>query len=144
MNPDDFESRLVRQPLRAPPDRWREEILRSAEAASGPQPSTFNSQPVPWWRELLWPCPQAWAAIAAVWVVIGALHLMTFSSTEGTVARRDVTPSAAHYASLREQQRLFSELLDAPTHQPPPRPTERSKVTLPRPRSERLKTEAMV
>ncbi|PYK58897.1 MAG: hypothetical protein DME21_14645, partial [Verrucomicrobia bacterium] len=73
MRPEDFEKQLQRQPLRKIPAEWRGEILDAARRAHEPQPS----QPASWWRALLWPCPQAWAGLAAVWVLILALNSVT-------------------------------------------------------------------
>lgn len=65
MNPDDFEKQLRRTPIRPAPEAWRGEILKAARAAA-----PAKTEPRVWWRELLWPCPRAWAGLAAAWVVI--------------------------------------------------------------------------
>src|ERR1041385_8337991 len=77
MNSDDFEKRLQRQPLRELPQDWREKILQEAESARHSSSvirhsflSTINSG----LSTLLWPNPKAWAGLAAVWVLIFALH----------------------------------------------------------------------
>ncbi|MBI3875479.1 MAG: hypothetical protein HY300_05880 [Verrucomicrobia bacterium] len=128
MNADDFESRLARQPLRTPPAEWRAEILRTAGVASGSQPSTLNSQPASWWRELLWPCPQAWAALAGAWVIIAVLNNNSLDRSPTQVTQKIPAPSPEIYALLREQERWLMEL-DEPrpprVQQPaaPPRPS---------------------
>jgi hypothetical protein len=70
MNPDDFEKRLQRQPLRKIPSEWRESILQEAKSAPHSSPvirhsflSTLNST----LSTILWPNPKAWAGLAAVW-----------------------------------------------------------------------------
>src|ERR1035438_2914387 len=88
MNPDDFEKRLERQPLRQMPGKWREEILAASRRASPahhasrvthhPPPSrsllsTLNHQ----LSTILWPHPTAWAGLAAVWLVILGVNLTT-------------------------------------------------------------------
>src|SRR5438128_12600352 len=77
MNADDFEKRLQRRSMRPVPREWRGEILDAARRAGDHQLSTINPQPASWWRELLWPCPQAWAGLAAAWVLILALNAAT-------------------------------------------------------------------
>jgi hypothetical protein len=128
MNPNKFEHRLQRQPLRKIPAEWRGEILDAARRAQ--QPSTFSPQPASWWRELLWPCPQAWAGLAAVWVLILALNSVT---REPTPAARFQNPTRVPEVliALREHRRLLAELTGSPTAAEQPKPFE------PRPRSER-------
>src|SRR5213595_1261555 len=130
MRPEDFEKRLQRQPLRKIPAEWRGEILDAARRAHQPQPSTFNPQPASWWRELLWPCPQAWAGLAAVWVLILALKSVTREPPRS--ARSPNAPRAPEVLrALREHRRLLAELIGSPTAAEQPKPFE------PRPRSER-------
>ena len=80
MNPNEFEQRLkARRPKRIP-EGWREELLRTAMAAGGNQASV--SQPsltLARWRDLLWPCPQAWAGLAVVWIGLLAFHSLRLS-----------------------------------------------------------------
>ena len=131
MNPDDFEQCLQRQPMREMPPAWRAEIL-SAARASGSRPSTLDSRPLPWWRELLWPCPQAWAGVAAVWLVILGVNLATRETTPRNFARQAVPPSPEMLLVLRQQQLLLAELVERPE----PRAADRSKTVPPRPRSQ--------
>src|SRR5438552_14253870 len=103
MNADDFDKRLQRQTLRPIPHEWRSEILDAARRADDPQPSTFNSQPTSWWRELLWPCPQAWAGLAAAWVLILALNAATREPVQ--VANSAGAPTAREVLmALKEQK----------------------------------------
>lgn len=61
---NDLERQLSEQPLRTPPPHWRVEILAAAAKITAPD----------WtWRDWMWPSPKAWAALAAVWVVVLAL-----------------------------------------------------------------------
>ena len=138
MNPDPFEQRLARQLLRPVPTEWRDAVLpragdlqspnlASAAATDGDyksparvfQLSTFNSQ----LRDWLWPCPQAWAGLAAVWVLLLAVHFADDSAPARSAhaASRPISPAELHYA-WREQQKLLAELF-------PPEP-----VSLSRPR----------
>jgi hypothetical protein len=103
MNADDFEHRLQRQPLRAPPAAWREEILAAAvRGLDGEQVATHggahgSARPAwvrwfkaaePDWeapvlssaslrrrlRDWLWPHPVAWGALAACWATVVLLN----------------------------------------------------------------------
>ena len=130
MNPDDFEKRLEHQRLRPIPGAWRGEILDAARRARDHQLSTITPQPTSWWRELLWPCPQAWAGLAAVWVLILALNSVTREPARS--ARSPNAPRAPEVLmALREHRRLLAELIGSPTAAEQPKPFE------PRPRSER-------
>ena len=114
MNPDDFETRLQRQPMRQIPGAWREQILSAARQASPARHappvlrsstaeggrtthhalasrsllSTFNHQ----FSTLLWPHPTAWAGLAAAWLVIIGINLAT--RDPATVAARHAAPLA--------------------------------------------------
>lgn len=122
---NDFEKQLRRQPLRSVPPEWRREILQAALGTTHPQ------QPA-WWRQLLWPCPQAWAGIAAVWLVVIVLNFATSEQSAPTSAVAITRPSPEMQALLREQRLLIAELLNPP--EPPL--ANRPKNLPPKPRSE--------
>ncbi len=122
MNPDDFEKRLEHQRLRPIPGAWRGEILDAARRARDHQPSTFNPQPASWWRELLWPCPRAWAGLAAVWVLILALNSVT--REPAPAAQSPNAPRAPEVLmALRDHRRLLAELIESPMEVEPPKPS---------------------
>jgi hypothetical protein len=139
MNTDDFEQRLQRQRLRQIPAEWREDILSAARQAS----PAVRTSPVPWWRfsfsaishqlsTLLWPCPQAWAGLAAVWLGLLAFNLTTRDAA--VVATRHTKPASPQVLmAWREQERLLVELIGPPEKLV----AERPKPVVPRPRSER-------
>ena len=134
MNRDEqFEQRLLRQPLREIPSTWREEILDAASSAAGSRPSTFDPRPAPWWRELFWPHPTAWAALAAVWLVVLGLNFVSREPSSRTLARQVAPPSPQMRELLKQQERLFAELV-GPIEKPQ---ADRSKLTGPQPRSSR-------
>ena len=142
MNPDDFEKRLERQPLRQVPGEWREEILSTARQASLPEhaPRATYHAPAPasllstihhQLSTLLWPHPLAWAGLAAVWLVILGINLTTRDAS--TVIAKYASPvSPQVFMAFQEQERLLAELIgprETPVAEPP-------KPRLPRPRSE--------
>ena len=134
MKPDDFESRLQRQPLRRVPHEWRSEILAAALSPSRPAPSasfleTCNLK----LATLLWPHPKAWAGLAAVWIFIFAVNFSMRDSSP-RMAEKSAPPSPEVMVELRQQQRLFAELIG-------PRETrdaDRPRIFTPRPRGERV------
>ena len=133
MKPDNFEQRLQRQPMRQIPSEWRDDILVAAHP-SPPEPrpswfSTLNHQ----LSTLLWPCPQAWAGLAAVWLLVLTFNFATKDKSETAVAQMPPA-SPEMIEALREQHRLLAELVGRTG----PREAERPKATVPAPRSERL------
>ena len=136
MNPDPFDQRLARQPLRPVPAEWRDEVLARAGDLQSPaqfplsQLSTFNSQLRSW----LWPCPQAWAALAAVWVLLLAVNFSTRDRSAPNTASANALPVMPY--AWREQQKLLAELFP-PEPAAPPRPHMKPAPVLPTaPRSE--------
>ena len=142
MNPNAFEKRLQRQPLRQVPGAWRAETLSAARQSSlpdhasriahhaPPSPSllsTLNHQ----LSTILWPHPKAWAGLAVVWLAILGINLTTRDASQA-VAKHAAPVSPQVFMAFQEQERLLSELIgprDAPV-------AERPKPRLPRPRSE--------
>lgn len=121
---DDFEQRLKRQPLRAVPAGWREEILSAARdrAARGeirnPSPPRSRRD---WFLELLWPSPAAWAGVAALWLVILVVRLGTPHVPEHDTIAHIEPLLPAEALVLKEQWRLRAELagsVPAPAPQP--------------------------
>jgi len=130
MKPDEFERRLERQPLREIPAGWREEILGTAHAACpGSRRAPHYRSRVPWWRELLWPCPQAWAGLTAVWAVTLFLNAVSREPVQVvTTPRRP--PGRDVLRAWKERERMLAELASLPGPAEPPKPFA------PRPRSE--------
>lgn len=135
MNSNDFERELRRQELRKIPDEWRGQILGNAIAVTeapgtDSRELTFAATVGKWWRQLLWPCPQAWAGLAAVWIMIAVLNSGDRQSAD--FAHHEPTQRSAELVlALREQRRLLAEFTEAPA------PAEKPKSFAPRPRSER-------
>ena len=106
MNDHDFEEQLKRQKLRRIPSDWKRHILGGLSCA--PEPTGQHHFH---WRELFWPSPFAWGAVAVVWFGIFGLN----------VAMRDAgnrpSPAPADYAQLRsaieQKRRLQADIEEA-------------------------------
>jgi hypothetical protein len=81
---------------------------------------------------LLWPHPKAWAGLAATWILIAVLN---FSTREPSprLAARAAAPTPATLVELRQQHKLYAELLGRMDTQDADRP----RLFPPKPRSER-------
>ena len=140
MKPDEFESSLQRQELRKIPADWRNAILRTAVAnstAAVPRLSTPAPRRLPWWRELLWPCPQVWAGLAAAWVLIALMNFQSGERSARDLAKKPL-PSKELLLALREQRRVLERVLE--TDEPSTAP---AKHFVPRPRSEKFRPTAI-
>jgi len=141
MNHDDFEQKLGRQPLRQVPAEWREEILSAAnkvETARRAVRGRLGEASLPkfrdWLSALLWPNPQSWAGLAAVWILIFAMNFSA-RDTSPAVAERISRPSSEVVVELRQQRLLLAELIGP--HDKSKSDADRSKSPVPQPRSER-------
>lgn len=139
MNTDDFEKRLQQQPMRQIPAEWRHEILQNAKSSLLSRQSPSVTHQTPWWKDLLWPCPQAWVGLAAVWLVILGLNF-EFKSHQAPQLAKNSTPVPDFLAIMQEQQRLMTELVDS--HQPAV--AERPKMFRFGPRSQYRREECLV
>ena len=123
MKPDDFESQLQRQTPKPLPPEWRTEILQAARQAAA-QPSRTAAG----WSIWLWPCPQAWAGLAAVWLAILTLNLAAGWKPFRELAREPSGRMELNWLALLEQQRRLTQLLDPSAPPPiaaPPKPPAR-------------------
>ena len=120
MKTDDFEKQLQEQPMRQVPGRWRGEILRAARQVERRQPRAEGQTERSWIYQLLWPCPQAWGALAAVWVVVLFLNASS-GSADVQIAKVPNEPREVRMA-LRQQLQFQAELMSAnevPVAEPP-------------------------
>jgi hypothetical protein len=100
---DEFEKHLSEIALNPPPEEWREQILARANPR---EPATL-----PWWQEWLWPCPQAWAGMAALWVIMLAMNWNGGSSARSSSTSARVMPEDAlsPYSPARIAEALEAE-----------------------------------
>jgi hypothetical protein len=112
----DFEESLRRQSLRPIPIEWRAEILRAAR--DGRHAAAHRSHP--WWREWLWPCPRAWAGLAAAWGIILLLHVTAPEEPAG--AGQVASASRQDFAFLRQETEIIAQLSDSEENRPAPPP----------------------
>lgn len=130
---EQFEHRLSRQPLRQVPPEWRAEILVAADVnrrnvRAFTSAATIRSRV----REIFWPAPAAWAGLAAVWIFILAVNFSLRDSSP-RLAEKSAPPSPEVMVELRQQQRLFAELVGSREA----READRPRIFTPRPRGER-------
>ncbi|HXB60544.1 MAG TPA: hypothetical protein VNU95_13310 [Candidatus Acidoferrales bacterium] len=134
---EQFEQRLKRRPLRQAPAEWRDGILAAASEAQrlkNPPPITgrsFLSMLYERLASVLWPHPVAWGGLAAVWMLIFAVHL-SIRDDAPALAEKIVPQSPEVIAQLQQQHRLLAELL-GPNDLPE---ADRPKIFVPKPRSE--------
>ncbi len=131
MKTDDFEQQLKRQPFRQVPERWREEILDKATAAQ-PVSRSERWSGWKWWRELLWPCPQAWAALGAAWIIMVGLNAHLSDNHVAPMVKRGPRQiSQEMLMALQQQWHLRMELSGTGEPTTPAEPAQ------PRPRTQR-------
>jgi hypothetical protein len=130
---EQLERRLNHQPLRQIPAEWRGEILAAADVdrrnvRAFTSAATIGAR----LREIFWPAPAAWAGLAAVWIFIFAVNFSMRDSSP-RLAEKSAPPSPEVIVELRQQQRLFAELVG-------PRETrdaDRPRIFTPKPRGGR-------
>ncbi|MEY2407551.1 MAG: hypothetical protein QOF48_221 [Verrucomicrobiota bacterium] len=130
MKPDEFEQQLRSQPVRPVPPAWRAEILTVARALTRPGSDAGADSIVRMasWRAWFWPCPQAWAALAAVWLILIGFYLSPPASSRLLAGQE---PTAEKKTALAAQRRELARLLDAA-----PDPSPAALPSQPGPRSE--------
>ena len=145
MNPDDFEQRLQRQPLRTAPSAWRAEILVAADVnrrSTATQPISEDQVALlAGWRLLFARLPLAWATLAALWVALIGVNLLLSGPAPAGVARSSA-PAPADAMTVWHLQRTDSKLLASLLSESPDSATSPAPpVVPPRPRSDRWRDE---
>jgi len=117
---NDFEKQLAGRPLKSVPAEWRAQVLGAARAQERAVEVPASRQPLSWLRELFWPNPKAWGALAAVWIVIAAFQFSTPAgpSSNAAVAKAPIT-------SVMEQRRELAKAIEAASGKPEPSPADR-------------------
>jgi hypothetical protein len=135
MKTERFEQRLQEQPLRQPPAEWRREILGAARLvnrADDRLPATAHGWSWVALRQWLWPCPEAWAALAAAWIASAALSLAT-PSTPAASPEPEARLRPERIRGYVQERQLLSRLLEpAPPSSPAAAPAP---AVVPRPRT---------
>jgi hypothetical protein len=103
----DFEKRLQELPMREIPGHWKAQIA----AAANPPVSH-------WWREWLWPCPRAWAGLAAAWGIIFLLYVT--APDEPGVAGKTASGSWQSFAMLQKETEIIAQLSGSEESRPAP------------------------
>jgi hypothetical protein len=110
-----FEKRLQDVPMREVPGHWKAQIVAAAQQ---PQPA--------WWREWLWPCPRAWAGLAAAWGFILLLSVTT--PDEPAAPGQKSSASWQSFAFLQQEAQIIAQLSgdeeSRPATPPPPAATK--------------------
>jgi hypothetical protein len=147
----DFESQLQRQPLRELPRDWRAEILAAASglrdrgegatlltdedevgrAVLCPPRRARSARPTSSDGISTWPSLRAWAALAAVWLVIFLLHVA--APDEPRLARNSPAMTLQSFARLHEQTLMMAQFpsqtdVAEPPVAPPSPPKPRSEM----------------
>jgi len=103
---------------------------------TSPKPAVADAPP--WWRQWLWPCPKAWAGLAAAWVLILVMNLAMGKDPAQTANAR-LALSRQELKELRQQQQTLAELIfsgETVEDEPP--------KAIPSPHSERPRNRAAV
>jgi len=103
---DDFERKLRQQAFRPPPADLRDALFGRDEGPAN------VIEPARWtWRDWFWPSPQAWAGLAALWIVFAVLSLEG-RPVSGATAAHEVSsaPVTATLLSYHTQKNLHHAL----------------------------------
>lgn len=104
-------------------DAIREKVVATEMpvAARHARPSFPIRAALALWRELFLPCGPIWAGVAAVWLVIVALHLSA-GEKPGMAGRSSQPVDANALMALRERRQLMAQLLGPVSSSPADRP----------------------
>jgi anti-sigma factor RsiW len=115
-------------------DQIEQSVVAVAETKSRAERAPEVPLRMPWWRELLWPSPQAWAGLAALWIVMLGASFITGEPANLAEGRQAAVPSRELRQVLRQQQQqMLAELGGVPEKLIRKQPD----LSAPQPRSER-------
>jgi hypothetical protein len=84
---------------------------RQSTASAGSRPASEFGAVIAWWRAWLWPNPQFYLGLAAVWAVMLAVNWTTHESR--LMVKHEAPPMTSETrTALTEQRRELVELLD--------------------------------
>ena len=95
------------QPANSKLDEIRRDVVADLTPRSAREPGVPFALRL--WRDFILPRPQAWAAVAAIWVVIFALKLSTPETPHVVAQKSSASPEVL--AEVRQQKLLFAELV---------------------------------
>jgi anti-sigma factor RsiW len=119
------------QPDQTLQTRWRKAVLAATDHRPAPRFS-FRTALRMSWRELIRPSRHAWAAMAALWIVMAGINATQSGAQRNVSSARSSTTSTTLQV-FEEQRRVLAELIPPIVSQPiePPR------REYPHPRSQR-------
>ena len=114
-------------------DKIEQQVMTAAAAESRRRSAPQVSRWMWWWRESLWPSPQAWAGLAATWVVLVGVSIAV-REPASVAATHQVPPSSPELRLVLQQQRqMLAELGGMPERFAPAKP----EAPAPKPHSQR-------
>ncbi len=116
--------------MRQVPGHWRAQILQTAKQVERRGSRVESQNKASWIYQLLWPCPQAWGALAAVWVLVLVLNFAGSEKAEVGVAKASVE-SREVLMAVKQQSRFRAELMsasDTPVAEPPKMSAPQSRI----------------
>lgn len=85
-------------------------VITAAEAESRRRWVPQFSRRMPWWRESLWPSPQAWAGLAATWIVLAGVSFAVREPASVAATHQVRPPSPELRLVLQQQKQMLAEL----------------------------------
>lgn len=110
-----------------------QQVRIASEAEARPRWMPQSSRRMPWWRESFWPSPQAWAALAAIWVVLASVSFAVREPASMAATHQALPPSPELRLVLQQQKQMLAELGGMPERFNREQPETRA----PKPRSQR-------
>jgi len=114
-------------------DKIEQQVMTSAETESRRRWAPQVARRMPWWRESLWPSPQAWAGLAATWVVLAGVSFAMREPASVAATHQVRPPSPELRLVLQQQKQMLAELGGMPERFV----REQPEAPAPKPRSQR-------
>ena len=117
-------------------DHIEQRVMTAAETESRRRWAPQVARRMPWWRESLWPSPQAWAGLAATWILLAGVSFALREPASLGATRQVRPPSPELRLVLQQQKQMLAELGGMPERFVPEQP----QAPAPKPRSQRRET----